>query len=106
MIFRYFTHAFVDQFAQHSVDQFEAAVPNREFTLELGKQSAKRVEKIELALRHLLTSIQRFDTEQKLNVFQHARLAQQLQNHMIDHGYPPQFARDIAAKVSRMRVRH
>ncbi len=105
MIFRYFTYAFIDQFAQQSVNQFEATVSAPKLAATHAKHPAKQAEKANHALERMLADVQRFITEHKLNLFQHARLAQQLQNKAINCGYPVPLARDIATGVFGMRAR-
>lgn len=100
MVRWFLSHAFVDVRAAQIVDQFAIDVPPDTLGSGGEKMARKRMERAELAFRHMVAEARRFQNDEKLNVFQRARLAQQVQNRMISLGYPVEMSRQLAAVLS------
>jgi hypothetical protein len=100
MVRWFFSHAFVDLYAARMVDQFSVDVPVDTLGAGGEKLTRKREERGNLAVSHMIAEARRFQKDEKLNVFQRARLAQQVQNRMIAQGYPIEMSRQLAAVLT------
>jgi hypothetical protein len=100
MVRWFFSHAFVDAHAEKIVDQFAIDVPVGGLGAGETKTTRKRMERAERAFHRMIAEARRFQKDEKLNVFQRARLAQQVQNRMISLGYPLKMSRQLAAMLT------
>ena len=97
----FFSHAFVDIYASQLIAQFEASVPADASLTSKKKLARKHVDRTNLAVQQLIAGARRFQKDEKLNFFQRARLAQQVQDRMISLGYSVEMSRELAAALSK-----
>jgi len=84
----YFSYAFVDRFASHLLDRVTTPARTKKQT-------------ITPSLRSAIGEAADFQRREKLNFFQRARLAQQLQNRLLARGFDTQTARNVAIALSQ-----
>ena len=96
---RWFSLAFVDQFAADVVSDVALAPVIDPAASEKPKKAAKQRERRDMALTTLHRRAVEFGRREKLNFFQKARLSKQLQDGLIRCGQPAAFAKDFAVRV-------
>lgn len=91
----FLSHKFVDHYATQLVDRFAAKVPAGVPMDDQHRMTRKSANVTIFAIRQLVDSAHHFQREEKLNLFQRARLAQQLQDQLISRGYPVELVREM-----------
>lgn len=99
MLSRWFSLAFVDQFAAELLRDATPLLAAPEAASEKPKKAAKIKERRDMALTTLHRRAVEFGRREKLNFFQKARLSKQLQDGLIRAGQPAEFAKDFAVRV-------
>lgn len=91
-----FSYKLVDQFAAELAGQFHRAASRS----PAGGKQRKGQAGTALALSEITMAARKFRQEHKLGFLQRARLAQQVQNHLITYGYSVEVARETAYALS------
>ena len=98
-MFRWFSFAFVDQFASDLLRDVGQLPALHDGAGEKPKKATKQKQKRDMALTLLHRRAVDFGRGQKLNILQKARLSKQLQDGLIRGGQPAEFAKDFAVRV-------
>jgi hypothetical protein len=96
----FFSYRFVDSCAEQLVAQYDVGAPADSAPPMKRKTAAKQAHRQEAAVDVLIAAALRFVRDEKLNFFQRARLAQQLQNRLMAQGRSVELARSVASAVS------
>jgi hypothetical protein len=99
MLRRWFSVAFVDQFAQELLRDVSPLISAPESAGDKPKKVAKQKDRREMAMTTLHRRAVDFGRREKLNFIQKARLSKQLQDGLIRAGQPAGFAKDFAVRV-------
>lgn len=99
MLGRWFSVAFVDQFAQELLRDALPLFSAPDSADTKPKKVAKAKQRREMALTTLHRRAVDFGKRERLNFFQKARLSKQLQDGLIRSGQSTEFAKDFAVRV-------
>ena len=99
MFRRWFSVAFVDEFALELLREVSPVVSAPESGGDKPKKAAKQKERREMAMTTLHRRAVDFGRREKLNFFQKARLSKRLQDGLIRAGQSAGFAKDFAVRV-------
>lgn len=92
----FFSYRFVDEFAEQAVQEIARFIPVDDAAGSGPKAAHRRMQQHDAAVRVLRQKVAAFQHSERPNVFQKARLSQQLQNGLLARGYPEALAKEIA----------
>ncbi len=99
MLGRWFSVAFVDQFAVVLLRDVSPMISGQDPKGSKLKKAAKQKDRLDMGLTTLHRRAVDFGRQEKLNFFQKARLSKRLQDGLIGAGQSAEFAKDFAVRV-------